>query len=333
MSETDGIRTRLDGTLGRIRLDRPKALNALTLPMVRRLEEVLAEWRKRDLTAVLIDSTDARAFCAGGDIRAIRENTLAARYAESEEFFATEYRVNATLAAYPHPVVALIDGVCMGGGLGLSVHGPFRVVTDAAVFAMPETGIGFFPDIGASHFLPRLPGAIGMYLGLTGHRVGAAEALEVGLATHYSPAEKAGQIPELLRERGERSVDEVLRQVAGAPDRPSELAAHRGEIDHCFGAASLAEIRGRLAASATPWARDTLATVDRMSPASLAVTFDLLTRGRERSLAECLDAELRAGRVVTRSADFVEGVRAVLVDKDKSPRWASEYTSDKGVRG
>jgi enoyl-CoA hydratase len=193
------IRDELDGTLGRIVLDRPKTLNALTLPMVVRLEQILDDWRDRPLSAVVIESSDKRAFCAGGDIHGIRQNTLDGRPGDSELFFATEYRVNATLAAYPHPVVSLIDGVCMGGGIGLSVHGAFRIATEAAMFAMPETAIGFFPDVGGSYFLSRLPAAVGMYLGLTGARFDAGDALHVGLATHFCAAASLQKIPELLR--------------------------------------------------------------------------------------------------------------------------------------
>ncbi|MFI1488290.1 enoyl-CoA hydratase/isomerase family protein [Streptomyces sp. NPDC020747] len=173
--------------VGRILLNRPKALNALTTDMVVAIDGALAGWERTSLSAVVLASTSTKAFCAGGDIRTIREHSLAGDAEASERFFASEYRLNARIAEYPVPVVSLIDGLCMGGGLGLSVHGSFRVVTEGAVLAMPETGIGFFPDVGASYFLPRLPGAIGMYLGLTGHRLDAADALYTGLATHFVP--------------------------------------------------------------------------------------------------------------------------------------------------
>lgn len=315
------ITSAVDGGVGRIVLNRPKALNALTLPMVRTLRDLLLAWRDTDLTAVVIASSDPRAFCAGGDVRALRQNTLAGRHGEIDGFFAVEYEVNALLASSPHPVVALIDGVCMGGGLGLSVHGQFRVVTPHAVLAMPETAIGFFPDIGASYFLPRLPGAVGMYLGLTGARLDAAGALEVGLATHFCPS--VADIPALLRTRGDRSVDEVLRGVA---TMPPVTTLPRRLIDWCFGAPTLPEIRARLAgasgpAGASDWARTTLATLDRMAPSSLARTFALLTHGKQRTLAQCLSAEREAAREVVRGPDFAEGVRAVLVDKDHNPRW------------
>lgn len=320
----EGVRIERDGTLGRIVLDQPKSLNALTLEMVAAIERALLDWLPQPLSAVIIESSDERAFCAGGDIRAIRQNTLEGRHDVSERFFATEYRVNALLADYPHPVISLIDGICYGGGVGLSVHGPFRVVTESATLAMPETGIGFFPDVGASYFLPRLPGAIGTYLGLTGTRLGAADALAVGLATHYCPSDMIGELPELLRCRGGRSVDEVLRSACSTPSAPAVLSDHRRAIDQIFGARSVAQIRRGLEVADTAWASGHLQVLDRMSPQSLDLTFDLLTRGRERKLIACLTAELRAVHHVTHSFDFIEGVRAALVDKDRSPAWSTD---------
>ncbi|MEV4644328.1 enoyl-CoA hydratase/isomerase family protein [Saccharopolyspora sp. NPDC049357] len=320
----EGVRIERDGTLGRIVLDQPKSLNALTLEMVAAIERALLDWLPQPLSTVIIESSDERAFCAGGDIRAIRQNTLEGRHEVSERFFATEYRVNALLADYPHPVISLIDGICLGGGLGLSVHGPFRVVTESATLAMPETGIGFFPDVGASYFLPRLPGAIGTYLGLTGERLDAADALAAGLATHYCASSAIGELPELLRSRGQHSVDEVLRNICTTPTTPAVLSEHRPAIDQIFGATSVEQIRCRLRAADTTWASDHLQILDRMSPQSLDLTFDLLTRGRERKLIACLTAELRAAHHVTHSLDFIEGVRAALVDKDRSPAWSTD---------
>lgn len=174
-----------EGGVARIILDRPRALNALNLSMIHRVHKLLEELRSESLRAITIESGTAGMFCAGGDIRQIRQNTLDGDHGASDEFFATEYEVNEMLACYPVPVVAIIDGVCMSGGLGLSAHGPFRVVSERAVLAMPETAIGFFPDIGASHFLSRLSGGVGAYVGLAGARIGAADALEVGLERVY----------------------------------------------------------------------------------------------------------------------------------------------------
>ncbi|MGY1433543.1 enoyl-CoA hydratase/isomerase family protein [Streptomyces reniochalinae] len=319
-----GLRATHDGTLGRIILDRPKALNALTLDTVQVLETTLLAWRSEPLTAVTIESSDERAFCAGGDIRTIRQNTIDGRQQSSLEFFATEYRVNALLADYPHPVVSLIDGICMGGGMGLSVHGPFRVVTEGAVLAMPETSIGFFPDVGATHFLPRLPGATGMYLALTGARINAADALALGLATHFCGSARLAEIPDLLRTRGHRSVDQVLNTICSPPSVNAELAHHRAAVDDVFAADSVHTIRQRLRAAKDPWLHEQAHMLDTVSRQSLMLTFDLISHGKERNLATCLTAELRAALQTVATPDFLEGVRAALVDKDRSPNWADE---------
>ena len=308
--------------VGRILLNRPKALNALTTDMVAAIDRGLAEWADAPLSAVVLASTSPKAFCAGGDIRTIREHSLAGDAEASERFFASEYRLNARIAEYPVPVVSLIDGVCMGGGLGLSVHGGFRVVTERAVLAMPETGIGFFPDVGASYFLPRLPGAIGMYLGLTGHRLDAADTLYTGLATHFVPADGLDAVGDALADNPGDPVDMVLNRLGSrSPVAESGLAAVRGEVDWAFGAATLGEIEKRLRHLDTPWAAGALAALESASPQSLEITHALLSRGRQRTLRECLAAELALARTTIRTPDFLEGVRAALVDKDRTPDW------------
>jgi enoyl-CoA hydratase len=310
--------------IGRIVLDRPRALNALTLPMVQAIAEVLDRWRSEPLRAVTIESATPGMFCAGGDIRSIRQNTLDGNPAASEAFFTAEYRLNETLASYPVPIVALIDGICLGGGMGISVHGPFRIVTERAILAMPETAIGFFPDVGASYFLSRLPGSVGAYLGLTGARLQAGDAVDLGLATHYiASADLASVVPALAADI--RPVDAVLRALASTPE-PSLLAADRPRIDAAFGSTSVAEILHRLQADSSPWAAQTQAALQRASPQSLRLTLDLLLWGRQRTLRECLDAEIAATRHVVASPDFLEGVRAALVDKDRAPAWTDpEY--------
>ncbi|MDQ0758245.1 enoyl-CoA hydratase/isomerase family protein [Streptomyces canus] len=308
--------------VGRILLNRPKALNALTTDMVAAIDRRLAEWEGTPLSAVVLASTSTKAFCAGGDIRTIREHSLAGDAEASERFFASEYRLNARIAEYPVPVVSLIDGLCMGGGLGLSVHGGFRVVTERAVLAMPETGIGFFPDVGASYFLPRLPGAIGMYLGLTGHRLDAADTLYTGLATHFVPADGLDAVGDALAENPGDPVDVVLNRLGSrSPAAESRLAEARGEVDWAFGAATLGEIEKRLRHLDTPWAAGALAALESASPQSLEITHALLSRGRQRTLRECLAAELALARTTIRTPDFLEGVRAALVDKDRTPDW------------
>lgn len=308
--------------VGRIRLNRPKALNALTTPMVTAIDSALAAWESAPLTAVVLSSTSAKAFCAGGDMRAIRRNVLAGDAEASERFFATEYRLNARIAEHPVPIVALIDGICMGGGLGLSVHGGYRVVTENTVLAMPETALGFFPDIGAGYFLPRLPGALGMYLGLTGHRLDAADALYTGLATHFIPADRLHLVPDALADNPHTPIDTVLKDLGDGSEVPhSKLAAVRPDVDRAFGSPTLAGIRAELHRTQTPWAADTLATLDAVSPRSLDITHALLTAGRNRTLRACLTADLHLARTTILEPDFLEGVRAVLVDKDHSPVW------------
>lgn len=312
------ITASVENGIGRVLLDRPQALNALTLDMVEASTDVLNRWRSDTLRAVLFESSSPKAFCAGGDIRAVRHNTLDGHPERSEAFFAAEYAMNAILASYPHPLIAIIDGVCMGGGLGLSVHGPYRVVTERAVMAMPETAIGFFPDIGASYFLPRLPGAMGMFLGLTGARANGADAVRSGLATHLVPSDQVGALTERLCGGGD--VAATLDAFAVEPN-VGPLTQAQAEIDGAFSADSVAEIRARLIESGSAWANKQRSVLDQMSPSSLEITFDLITQGRDRSLHECLHAELEMTRTVTASPDFIEGVRAVLVDKDHNPRW------------
>ncbi|MFK4146597.1 enoyl-CoA hydratase/isomerase family protein [Streptomyces sp. NPDC004065] len=321
---TDDVVVERTGPIGRIILNRPHALNALTLPMIEAIDAALDLWSGQNLRAVTIESSSDRAFCSGGDIRQVRQNTLDGDAEANDRFFATEYEVNRKLGDYPVPVVSLIDGLCMGGGLGLSVHGPFRVVSEKASFAMPETQIGFFPDVGGSYFLPRLPGHIGTYLGLTGSRIGAADALAIGIATHACSHELIGSVPELLAEH-DGPVDTLLKDLGPATLRGSALIRHRHRIAHCFAAPELDGPDGivrRLEGDATPWSRETLAMLRSASPYSLAVTTALLAWGRERSLGACLAMERAAARHVVTTPDFVEGVRAALVDKDRHPRWA-----------
>src|SRR5579871_4615477 len=197
------IRARRDGRVGRIVLNRPQALNALTLPMIRACAQLLREWRDEPrVHAVVIEGAGERAFCAGGDVRALRQFELDGEHHKAEAFFSEEYELNLMIATYPKPYIALIDGICMGGGIGVSVHAPYRVATEHAAFAMPETAIGFFPDIGATFFLPRLPGELGRYLGLSGLRVQGADAVHAGFATHFVPRERLSALSQALATDG-----------------------------------------------------------------------------------------------------------------------------------
>lgn len=325
MTEQPLLKTELKDRVGVITLNRPGALNALNADMVAALHGALDAWEDLQLDAVVINSSNSRSFCAGGDIKKIRELVLRGDGSDGDAFFATEYEFNHRLATYPAPVVSLIEGLCLGGGLGLSAHGRFRVVTETAVMAMPETAIGFFPDVGATHFLSRLPGAIGMYLGLTGHRMDYRDALYCGLATHFVPAERLGDLVELLEEAAGRPVAQVIADgCTRPPDTGGHLSEHRAEIDWCFGAGSLDGIRQRLLAQDNDWSRSVCHLLRGASPQSLETTYGLLSLGSQLSLQQGLAVELHLAGIVIRSDDFAEGVRAALVDKDRNPVWSSD---------
>jgi enoyl-CoA hydratase len=320
----DSVIVRRDGRIGRILLNRPKALNALDLPMIRACARALDDWRDDPAVhAVVIEGAGDRAFCAGGDIRAVRTHAMAGETEPVESFFAEEYVLNQAIAEYPKPYVALIDGICMGGGIGVSVHGAYRVATEHAMFAMPETAIGFFPDIGATYFLPRLPSSLGMYLGLTGTRVQGADAVHAGFATHFVPRT---QLPTLSAALAEDGVAVLGPNAAALP--PFAMAPQRAAIDRCFSADSVPGIIGRLEADGGDWAQQTLATLRGMSPSSLFWSFEIIRRGAASTLPQALEAELVLTRSVTRQPDFHEGVRAMVVDKDRQPKWQPARIED-----
>ncbi len=318
MTESSVVASR-DGRIGQILLNRPNALNALDLAMIRAIQTALDGWRDDPAVhAVVIEGAGGRAFCAGADIRAIRGLVLAGDAAAVETFFAEEYVLNASIAAYPKPYVALIDGICMGGGIGISVHGAIRVTSEAGLFAMPETAIALFPDVGTTFVLPRLPGELGMLMGLTGARMEGADAVHAGIATHFV---QRAAFPGLRADLARDGVAAVARYARSLPE--FSLAPHRAAIDRCFGAADVAGIVARLEAEDTPWARETLATLRTMSPSAVLWSFAALRRGAGLTLGDALAAELALTRQVTRHPDFAEGVRAMVVDKDRQPRWTA----------
>jgi enoyl-CoA hydratase len=317
MTDDDTVITRLDGRVGRILLNRPKALNALTLPMIRACSAILEEWREDPhVHAVVIEGAGDRAFCAGGDIRALRDDFLAGKLDEVEQFFAEEYALNLTISTYPKPYIALIDGICMGGGIGMSVHAPYRVATEHAGFGMPETAIGFFPDIGATFLLPRLPGELGTYLGLTGLRVSGADGVHAGFATHFTSRGRLAELSAAL------AVDGVAALAAFGETLPAfSLAGQRAAIDHCFSAGSVSEIVGRLEATPADWATAAVKALRSVSPSALHWTLRALRRGRDLTLKQALAAEIALTRTTMAHPDFAEGVRAMVVDKDRKPAW------------
>ena len=306
------------GALGLITLNRPKALNALTHGMCIGMLKTLAEWAEdAAIRTVAIRGDGTRAFCAGGDIRSMaqsnRDKTPAAA-----NFLRDEYRLNAMIGAYPKPYVALTHGVVMGGGAGVSVHGRYRLGDDDLAFAMPETGIGFVPDIGSSFFLSRCPGETGMYLALTGERIGLGNALSLGLTTHRIVADDHPALIARLAQ-GEAAAAAIAGFARKTP--PASLAEHRTRIDIIFAASSVEAVLERLDRDGGAFAAETARTIRTRSPTSLKLAFRLLREGRTRSRNDCLKMEYRVAARAVMGHDFHEGVRALLLDKDGAPRW------------
>ncbi|MEQ9812563.1 MAG: enoyl-CoA hydratase/isomerase family protein [Azospirillaceae bacterium] len=312
------------GRLGLITLNRPKALNALNLPMIEAMAPQLAAWADDDgVAAVAIRGAGEKAFCAGGDVRAVWEAGMARKRGEpagtlTADFFREEYRLNHLIHTYPKPYVALVDGISMGGGMGLSMHGSHRVVSERLMFAMPETGIGLFPDVGAGWFLPRCPGQLGTYFALTGNRGDAADAMAIGYGTHLVPADRLEAVIAGLAEGGD--ADSVLADEA-VEAGPSAVAAERDLIDRCFGHDSVEAVIAALAAEPGDFARAARETLATRSPTSMKVTLVELRRGATMSYPQAVTMEFRLSQACMDGHDFFEGIRALLVDKDRNPRW------------
>ena len=306
-----------DGRAGRILMNRPKVLNAIDQPMIRAMTKILLEWRDDpSVQLVIVEGAGDRAFCAGGDIVNLRANAMAGRTDDVEAFFAEEYELNKIIAGYPKPYISLIDGVCMGGGLGVSIYGAYRIASEHAMFAMPETIIGFFPDIGGTFFLPRLPGELGAYLGLTGARVRGADSVRAGFATHYVPRARIAELSNALAADGAGALGSFAETLP-----PGTLAGEREAIDRVFAGHSVPAIVARLNAEGTDWAAATLKLLNGVSPAACVWSLRALRAATQLNLAEALAVELRMTRVITKHPDFIEGVRAALVDRDRNPTW------------
>lgn len=314
---------RRQGRIGRLTINRPLALNALDHAMTRTFRGALESWRRDPaVEAVVVEGAGGRAFCAGGDIRWVREMVLTGRYEDVEAFFVDEYALNAEIAGYPKPYVALVDGVCMGGGMGLSIHGSHRVATDTTMMAMPETSIGFFPDVGASFFLPRLQPGYGMFLALTGARVQGVEAAGQGLATHYAARDKFATLVDEIAQDG-------IDALASLPMPPSpEPDIGRDELIACFTADTVSGILDLLETLGGVAGRETLTAIRSVSPTSLLSTFELMRLGAGRTLAQCQTIELALARHAVRHPDFAEGVRAMVIDKDRKPSWSPARIED-----
>ncbi|KQZ98507.1 3-hydroxyisobutyryl-CoA hydrolase [Mesorhizobium sp. Root157] len=314
----DEIRLEIEGQAGVVTLNRPKALNAVTHQMVNALANALEAWQDDDRVKLVLIRGEGRAFSAGGDILQVYEAGRAGKL--PVDFFADEYRLNALIARFAKPYVALIDGIVMGGGFGVSFHGSYRVLTENAVFAMPEVGIGFFPDVGGSHILPRLADSFGMYLGLTGNRIRYGDALASGLATHTVKAEDQGEIVKALVVGDDP--DEVLARFHVRV--PGETDAETLKAIHChFSAGSLEAVLGSLdrAGPLDEFAAKTLATMLSRSPTSLKVAWRQIGAGGELSMDECMRMEFRILNRMLAGHDFYEGIRAALIDKGSKPVW------------
>lgn len=316
------------GRAGLVTLNRPKALNALTLNMVRELHPRLVEWAN-DLAVerVIVKAAGDRAFCAGGDVRQLYDWGRAGDPL-ARGFYREEYRLNAYIKRYPKPYVALIDGIVMGGGVGISVHGSHRVAGDRTAFAMPETGIGLFPDVGGTYFLPRLPGETGAWLALTGSRLGQADAVRAGVATHAVASSRFGDLAEALCDANDLDVflDSFSEQLPGtsSPDLQAVM-------DRCFSAPAVEEILVRLDSEEgehADWARKAAATIRTKSPTSLKIALRQMRDGAVADFEECMRIEFRIVSRVLKGHEFFEGVRAVIVDKDNAPKWRPDRLED-----
>jgi enoyl-CoA hydratase len=313
------------GAAGIVTLNRPQALNALTYPMVLALRAQLDAWAAdAGVQRVVIRAAGERAFCAGGDIRAIHDLHQAGRMGEVIDFWAKEYPLNAAIKRYRKPYVALVDGLVMGGGVGVSMHGSHRIAGERFAFAMPEVGIGFFPDVGATYLLPRLPGKIGTYLALTGNRLGPADAAAVGLATHRVASARFAELLDALG--GADDLEKTLAAFAIDPG-PAPLAPRRELIDRCFARNTVEAILSALdrdAAGTGPeaaFAREQAATIGSKCPLSLKIALEQMRRGAALDFDAAMRLEFRIVNRVARGENFYEGVRAAVLDKDNEPRW------------
>lgn len=319
------VNIRIEGAVGRITLNRPEAMNALTYGMALLIDEALQRWADDDnVEMVIIDASGDQAFCAGGDIAELYHRTLASDLAYSRDFWRDEYRLNARIAGYPKPYVALMAGFVMGGGVGISAHGSHRIVTDNSKIAMPECAIGLIPDVGGTFILSRAPGHLGEYLGLSGVRMEAADAILAGFADFYVPADRFSDLVAALIETPEPAVIEQFAKIPPA----GHFAAEQDEIDGIFGLGDVQSM-ARAMADAPPWLDRARKAVARNCPLSMLSTLQMIRDARSMAtLEEALAAEYRfAWRALT-EGEFMEGIRAVVIDKDRAPKWAKPGLAD-----
>ncbi|RZJ01696.1 MAG: enoyl-CoA hydratase/isomerase family protein [Brevundimonas sp.] len=320
MSDSE-VLTRVESGVGRITLNRPKALHALNRSMCEAMTAALLAWRGDEaVKSVLIDHSGERGFCAGGDIRMIAESG-AGDASEARAFFLSEYRLNHLMFEYPKPITAIVDGIVMGGGVGISEPAEVRIATERTTYAMPETGIGLFPDVGGGWFLSRLPGQTGVWLALTGARLKAADTVFLGIHSHYLPSDSVEAFKAILAADPAHPADVADGLETDPGEAPVE--AHLEAIDRLFAFDTVEEIFAALAADGSEWALTQLAVLKTKSPQSMKVTMRQLRTGATlATFADNMAMEYRLGGRVVRSHDFQEGVRAVIVDKDNTPNWS-----------
>ena len=319
---TTDILTRIDGHAGIISLNRPSALHALTLDMVHAMTETLLKWQSsRKVKCIIIDHAEGRGFCSGGDVAFLRTSALNDGGKAGRQFFYAEYQLNHLLFTYPKPVVAFMDGVCMGGGVGISQPARFRVATENTRFAMPETGIGLFPDVGGGWYLSRLEGRVGQFLALTGARVAGPGCLELGLATHYLPTEALADAKARIATEDIERIDGILGTLSVTPP-PSKIVETLFDINRHFASDRFEDIFASLDGDDSNWAMRELATLRGKSPQTCKVALrQLATSAGLTDFADNMAMEYRIGSRVLIRPDFAEGVRAVIIDKDNAPKW------------
>jgi enoyl-CoA hydratase len=334
MTQDSEILFEVQGGIGLVTLNRPAALNALTLGMIRALDKRLIAFAKEPtIKAVIITGAGDRAFCSGGDVKAVALESKAmqegaADSALARDFFREEYILNHRIFTFPKPYISLVNGIVMGGGKGVSAHGSHRVVTETTLFAMPETNIGFFPDVGGGYFLPRCPGQTGAYLALTSKRIKAIDTVYIGFGTHYVTPDAMQDLKQELftmhweqDEDAKSQVDRVIEKHTSEPAGVSELAPHREQIDTCFGHDRVEDIIAALQADGSDWANETLQAMYAMSPTSLKIALRQIRMGANMPFAQVMTMEYRLSQALMKKHDFYEGIRAALIDKDRQPKW------------
>eukprot|EP01130_Rhizamoeba_saxonica_P000789 TRINITY_DN10703_c0_g1_i1.p1 TRINITY_DN10703_c0_g1~~TRINITY_DN10703_c0_g1_i1.p1 ORF type:complete len:416 (-),score=88.54 TRINITY_DN10703_c0_g1_i1:14-1087(-) len=322
VNDTSDLLVDVNNSVATVVLNRPKQLNALNLDMVRKLYPLYKNWQTSDEVNLIVMKGEGKGFCAGGDIVAICKAGLEGDFTLAKDFFSEEYNLNYTIGTSNVPQIAILDGPTMGGGVGLSVHGKYRVATENTVFAMPETAIGFFCDVGGTYFLPRLQGELGMYLALTGKRLMGFDNVKAGIATHYVPSERIEELENQLN-----SLDSFeTTKIESVLDGYSQVIEHDSsynidEVNTLFGGSSVEEIMNSLAENNGAFAQSCKKSIDRFSPTSIKVVYKQVRTGKTLGFRDTFELEYKISQEFMRNKDFYEGVRSLLVDKDKAFRW------------